>query len=176
MKRIFLSTMLVAGVVGLGLSVPVFALSGIAAVAGTAPDSKISGTVTFTDTADGLKVLAKLAHVPEGPHGFHIHEFGACGDLGKAAGGHYNPAHAAHGMVTQDGVQHSHAGDLGNITAAKDGTAVLEAVIPGVTLSDSKFTVGGRAVILHEKADDFGQPVGNAGGRIGCGLIHVTAN
>jgi Cu-Zn family superoxide dismutase len=29
----------------------------------------------------------------------------------------------------------------------------------------------GRAIIVHEKADDGGQPVGNAGGRIGCGVI-----
>jgi Cu-Zn family superoxide dismutase len=29
-------------------------------------------------------------------------------------------------------------------------------------------------VILHEKEDDFGQPTGNAGGRIGCGVIHST--
>ncbi|MBI3291414.1 MAG: superoxide dismutase family protein, partial [Elusimicrobia bacterium] len=42
------------------------------------------------------------------------------------------------------------------------------------SLSGSKYAVGGRAVIVHEKADDFGQPVGNAGGRIGCGLIVIT--
>ena len=29
----------------------------------------------------------------------------------------------------------------------------------------------GRAIIVHEKQDDGGQPTGNAGGRIGCGLI-----
>jgi hypothetical protein len=28
-------------------------------------------------------------------------------------------------------------------------------------------------VVLHEKADDFGQPTGNAGGRIGCGTIQL---
>jgi Cu-Zn family superoxide dismutase len=36
--------------------------------------------------------------------------------------------------------------------------------------------VGGRAIILHEKMDDFSQPTGNAGGRIGCGTIIVTGN
>jgi Cu-Zn family superoxide dismutase len=34
--------------------------------------------------------------------------------------------------------------------------------------------VAGRAFVLHEKADDFGQPVGNAGSRIGCGPIVLT--
>jgi len=29
-------------------------------------------------------------------------------------------------------------------------------------------------VILHEKVDDFSQPVGNAGGRIACGSIVLT--
>jgi len=29
----------------------------------------------------------------------------------------------------------------------------------------------GRAIIVHEKQDDGGQPSGNAGGRIGCGVI-----
>jgi Cu-Zn family superoxide dismutase len=63
---------------------------------------------------------------------------------------------------------------MGNITIAENGSGAVEMVIPKVTLTDSKFTVGGRGVILHEKADDFGQPVGNAGGRIGCGVITIT--
>jgi Cu-Zn family superoxide dismutase len=29
----------------------------------------------------------------------------------------------------------------------------------------------GRAIIVHAKKDDGGQPTGNAGGRIGCGVI-----
>ncbi|MBI3323135.1 MAG: superoxide dismutase family protein, partial [Candidatus Omnitrophica bacterium] len=33
---------------------------------------------------------------------------------------------------------------------------------------------GGRSLILHEKVDDFGQPLGNAGGRIGCGVIRIV--
>ena len=34
--------------------------------------------------------------------------------------------------------------------------------------------MSGRAVIIHEKADDFSQPAGNAGGRIACGLIGLV--
>ena len=32
----------------------------------------------------------------------------------------------------------------------------------------------GRAVIVHEKVDDWSQPVGNAGGRVACGVIGVA--
>jgi len=158
----------------LGLAARGWSATGVAEVMGTAPHSQVSGTVKFEDTAGGLKVSAALAGVPAGQHAFHIHEFGSCADSGKAAGGHYNPMSAPHGQVLKDGMAHAHAGDLGNITAGADGKATLDAVIPGITLAASVYTVGGRAVILHEKVDDFSQPVGNAGSRIGCGPIVLT--
>lgn len=169
-EKVFASLIVMA--IGLGTA---SAETGVAKIKGTAAVSTLEGTVTLTDTGAGLKVSAQLSNVPPGPHGFHIHEFGACDDTGKAAGGHYNPQNTPHGQVLKDGVQHAHAGDLGNITAGVDGKASLEGVIPGISLSGGKFTVGGRAIIVHEKADDFGQPVGNAGGRIGCGPILITS-
>jgi Cu-Zn family superoxide dismutase len=65
---------------------------------------------------------------------------------------------------------------MGNITASANGEATLEATLHDVTLSGGKNAIGGRAIILHEKADDFSQPTGNAGGRIGCGTIVITGN
>ncbi len=32
----------------------------------------------------------------------------------------------------------------------------------------------GHGVVVHEKADDFGQPVGNAGGRLAVGVVGVA--
>jgi superoxide dismutase, Cu-Zn family len=148
--------------------------TGGANIKGTGMNSLLKGTVTLTDTSGGIKVAAHLTGVPPGQHGFHIHEFGSCDDMGKAAGGHYNPANAMHGMVVKDGIMKAHAGDLGNMTVGTDGTVTLEAVIPDVTLSGSKASVAGRAFIVHEKVDDFSQPVGNAGSRIGCGTIIIT--
>lgn len=151
-----------------------WAAMAVAKISGTAEGSKISGLVKFEDTKDGLKISAQIDNAPAGNHGFHIHEFGDCGDVGKNAGGHYNPMSSMHGQILKDGSHHAHMGDMGNITIADNGSGALEIVIPKVTLTDSKYTVGGRGVILHEKADDFGQPVGNAGGRIGCGVITLV--
>lgn len=81
-----------------------------------------------------------------------------------------------------------HAGDLGNITAAADGTAEF-------TLSDAQIpltganTIVGRAVVVHELQDDLGKgdhsepgtqgktskTTGNAGARLACGVIGLKA-
>ena len=52
------------------------------------------------------------------------------------------------------------------------GKGTTELIIPNANLTPgdpNSFT--GRAIIIHAKKDDGGQPVGNAGGRIGCGVI-----
>lgn len=145
-----------------------------AEIRGTAPHSKISGTAHFEETAAGLSIWVEVESVPTGLHGFHIHEKGSCEEAGNAAGGHYNPLGAKHGFVPQDGFQGAHAGDFGNIEVNPEGKGILQLVIPELTIQDGKYNVAGRAVIVHEKSDDFGQPTGNAGGRIGCGVIEMS--
>jgi len=147
------------------------AATGSAIIQATSEGSSVRGNVFLTETAEGLKVTASFQNAPPGKHGFHIHENGACGDSGKEAGGHYNPEGAPHGLLSKDGFEHAHAGDLGNVEIASDGTGTHEAFLPGLTLTAGKYPVAGKAFILHEKEDDFGQPTGNAGGRIGCGVI-----
>jgi len=153
------------------VSQPAWAETARALITGTAPDSDISGSVSLEEVPDGLAIEIKVENVSPGPHGFHIHEKGSCAEGGSAAGGHYNPNGVQHGFIPKDGFQAAHAGDFGNIDVRADGTGSLSLVIPGLTISGGKYNVKGRAVILHEKQDDFGQPTGNAGGRIGCGLI-----
>ena len=97
-----------------------------------------------------------------------------CEDEGKAAGGHYNPQGVKHGFLPTDGFAQAHAGDFGNVDVRADGVGTLELVIPELHVSGGTYTVGGRSVVLHEQVDDFGQPTGNAGGRIGCGVIAIT--
>ncbi len=150
------------------------AKSATAIIKATKEGSLVSGKVEFREASDGLKVAAAVQNVAPGKHGFHVHEKGVCVDGGNAAGGHFNPDGVSHGLLTKDGFAHAHAGDMGNMEVAADGTGSLETVLPGLTLDQGKYGITGRAVILHEKEDDFGQPTGNAGGRIGCGEIVVN--
>jgi len=166
-------------VVAIGMIVgcaSVWADTGKAVINGTTEGSRVSGSATLKDTPQGLKVVVKVAGVPPGMHGLHIHEQGDCGDQGKAAGGHFNPAGVPHGFLPKDGSTKAHAGDMGNIQVSQKGSGKTTVILPGVSLKGTGGTpsVEGRAVILHEKADDFGQPTGNAGGRIGCGVIMIT--
>ncbi len=149
---------------------------GRATIRGTSEGVSVSGNVTFEETPEGLKVRADLSHLGPGRHGFHIHEFADCGDSGKAAGNHYNPDGMLHGFLPKDGYLQAHAGDLGNITIAPDGTGSVELVIANLTLSGGKYSVGGRSVVVHENEDTFAQPAGNAGGRIGCGEILIVGD
>ena len=149
---------------------------GVAQIKGTSPNSKLTGTAVFTQTSSGLKTTIQIANAPPGNHGIHIHEKGDCADSGKAAGGHFNPGHVSHGLLPKDGAEHAHAGDMGNIAIGENGSGSLELILPGLVLKEGPRAIDGRAVILHEKTDDFSQPTGNAGGRIGCGVIAVKSS
>jgi Cu-Zn family superoxide dismutase len=132
----------------------------------------VNGSVTFTKSGDEIKVVADVTGLTPGKHGFHIHEFGDCSSSdGNSAGGHFNPAHKAHGAPE---ASDRHAGDLGNIDADASGKAHLEWNDKVMKLSGADSIIG-RAVIVHEKADDLKtQPTGNAGGRLACGVIGVA--
>jgi Cu-Zn family superoxide dismutase len=121
------------------------------------------GAVRISGSLQGL--------APNGQFGFHIHEKGDCSAPdASSAGEHFNPASAQHGHP--DGTAH-HAGDMLNVTSDGQGTAQVDVRAEGVTLGDGEPTdVVGRAVVLHEKADDYAtQPSGNSGKRIACGVI-----
>jgi Cu-Zn family superoxide dismutase len=140
-------------------------------IKGTAEDSTVTGKIGFHEIEGGLKAVGHVSGVPvAGKHGIHIHENGSCEDMGNAAGSHYNPHGVAHGFLPENGLEAAHAGDMGNIEIDENGNGNLNIELLGISLNGEN-AVAGRAVILHEKEDDFGQPTGNAGGRIGCGII-----
>jgi len=135
-----------------------------------APDRVSAGLVSFTQEADGVKIVAHIIGAPVGTHGLHVHDIGDCSAADfTSAGGHFNPTDAPHGGP-EDGERH--AGDLGNIVIGEDGNGHLELVSQMLSLYDGDNAVIGRAVILHEKADDLvSQPTGAAGARLACGVV-----
>lgn len=146
----------------------------LAEINSTSEPEQILGTVTLSETDSGLVVKGQFEQLPPGKHGFHIHEQGSCDNGGQAAGGHFNPDGVKHGYLPKDGFTDAHAGDLGNITIAEEGTGTYEETISGLTLTGGKYAVNNLSFIIHAQEDDFGQPTGNAGGRIGCGIIELS--
>jgi Cu-Zn family superoxide dismutase len=132
--------------------------------------SKLSGKAVLTETEGGVHVVMSLEGLAAGEHGAHVHEKGDCSAAdGASAGGHFNPQSKEHGLP---GAEARHLGDLGNITIGKDGKGSLDIVAPGANLKDGDpLSFVGRSIIVHAKKDDGGQPTGNAGGRVGCGVI-----
>lgn len=135
-----------------------------------------AGTVTFEQAEHGLIIRADLQNLPEGAHGFHIHETGSCEPDFKAAGGHYAPRKNQHGIDSADG---HHAGDLPNIHVSADGTAKAEffsfelTLAAGDAASEAPFPLAdqdGSAVMVHAAADDYVSG-DSAGARIACGVI-----
>jgi superoxide dismutase, Cu-Zn family len=134
--------------------------------------NKVAGKVVFTQSRDGVEINAELTGLTPGEHGFHVHEFGDCSmDDGTCAGGHFNPTGAPH--AGPDAAQR-HAGDLGNIKADESGKATYQRVDKMLSLNGPNSIIG-RAIIVHADPDDLkSQPSGNAGARIGCGVIGIA--
>ena len=157
------------------------ALAGCAALGGSVAPSALaqlqptrghgaSGTVRFTQQADGVLVAARLSGLTPGQaHGFHIHEKGDCssGD-GTSAGGHFNPGGQPHGP--QDAPHH--AGDLPALTADSSGRVDASFSVKGLAIGAGPNDIVGKGLIVHTAPDDYRtQPTGNAGARIACALI-----
>jgi len=137
---------------------------------------KMIGTVTISESKDGLVFAPALTGLPPGTHGFHVHETGNCGTADKdgkpvaagAAGGHFDPHGAKHhGAPAGDG----HLGDLPPLVVEAGGGAGTAVVAPRLTkLAEVK----GRALMVHAGGDNFADqpaPLGGGGARIACGVI-----
>ncbi len=134
------------------------------------PDGAEIGSVTLIQTPHGVLVQADLKNLTEGAHGFHIHENGSCAPDFKAAGGHYNPKGSGHGLNHEGGF---HAGDMPNLYVGGNGKVRADVFNAAVTLKDGDTTLfdnNGSSIIIHEKADTYGESAG-AGGRVACGVI-----
>ncbi|WP_144096233.1 superoxide dismutase family protein [Croceicoccus sediminis] len=132
-------------------------------------EGNVVGNVTVTGEDGALMVEVNAMNMPAGMHGAHIHETGDCsaGDF-ASAGGHWNPDNKNHGPNSEP--PNPHAGDIGNIEIAEDGTGTLSNTSSGTWAG--LMDADGSAFVVHADADDKeSQPSGNAGARIACGVF-----
>lgn len=136
------------------------------------------GTLSLRNTAKGLQISPKLAGLPPGPHGFHVHQNPDCSPAngpngqptpGLAAGSHYDPKDTKmhHGPRKNAG----HLGDLPVLVVGPKGGATQAVVAPRLKVAD----VTGRSIIIHAGGDNYSDTptaLGGGGARIACGVIY----
>lgn len=142
------------------------------------------GKITLKESKRGTLLLdLDLTNIlPDGTHGFHVHENGDCGPgmkdgkpvAGLAAGGHYDPTKTGkHLGPSGDG----HLGDLPAIYVEidEDGfkPVVHTLVAPRLKIAD----VLGKALVIHEDGDNYRDeplPLGGGGARVACGVVPIS--
>tara|TARA_R110002012_G_scaffold319529_1_gene540502 strand:- start:1525 stop:2223 length:699 start_codon:yes stop_codon:yes gene_type:complete len=151
------------------------------AVAVLAPnDNGVKGEVRFIQEKDTLHIDYEIKGLTDGEHGFHIHEYGDLTDGCDSACSHFNPYGVEHGGLDSEV---RHLGDLGNITS-KDKMAKGRLSTDTISLNMGQINcIVGRMIIVHADRDDLGKggnaeslKTGNAGKRVGCGVIGLAEN
>jgi Cu-Zn family superoxide dismutase len=149
------------------------AVARVASLAG-----KPLGMVEFSAVNHGVLIVLDLHDLPPGAHGVHLHVSGSCD--AKSGFTRAGPILSLtpgkkHGYLAGDGPL---AGDLPNQFAGPDGRLHASTVATAFTLGNGKksiFDRDGVALIIDQRGDDYRtQPLGNAGNRIGCGVVMRT--
>lgn len=159
---------------------------------------KLSGNIRFTQESRKSPVVLNivLTGIPDGKHGFHIHEKNI-EDLEEDAtecceklGGHFNVGEKW-SLENQNGTKHGvngHSGDLCNNLYSLNGRIEKHFMTDKISLfEDDLRCVLNRSIIIHEDEDDCGLLdyvdegkninkfiTGNAGKRIACGNIQKS--
>lgn len=136
-------------------------------------NSNATGKVSFTEENGVVKFEATLMGLEPGTHAIHIHEKADCSAAdGTSSGGHWNPTHMPHAKWgAPDGY---HKGDIGNFEVDADGNGKIAMQTDEwcIGCDDENKNIVGKAIIVHQGADDFtSQPSGAAGARVSCGGI-----
>ncbi|CAH3152198.1 unnamed protein product [Pocillopora meandrina] len=136
----------------------------------------VKGVTRFVQVSEDLCVIdGTIDGLSPGLHGLNIHELGDL-SLGCAStGDHYNPRNCQHGAREDN---ERHVGDLGNISADKNGRASFRMEDKNIKVWD----VIGRSLVVHHGEDDLGRGTnelskitGNSGPGLSCGIIARSA-
>ena len=141
-------------------------------------DGKPIGTATFSAINRGVLIVLDLHDLTPGAHAVHLHTSANCdAKTGFTSAGPILTLVPGkqHGYLAEGGPE---AGDLPNQFAGADGHLHASMVTTSFSLGNGKrsiFDRDGVAIILDARGDDYRtQPLGNAGERIGCGVITRT--
>ena len=139
------------------------------------PEGEGIGKARLWQGPHGVLIHVDLAGLSPGKHAIHLHAVGACKPDFGASKGHINLTGAKHGLLNPEGPDN---GDLPNIYASEAGTLQAELYTTAVSIGDATEGVAplldedGSALVIHAMGDDHvTQPIGGAGGRVGCGVI-----
>lgn len=162
--------------------------AGLAAAQGTGASAELEdmdgnpvGTAELTEGLEGVAIVVNLQPGQDaagpGEHGIHIHETGSVSPDFEAAGEHFNPTGAEHGLQNPNG---PHAGDLEEIVVNEDGSASYQTINDRVTLTGGQNALldsDGSTLIIHAGSDDQEtDPSGSTGGRVIAGVIQESAS
>ncbi|KAI8923959.1 superoxide dismutase [Entophlyctis helioformis] len=143
--------------------------------------ASIAGSVMFVQdsASDTIQIIADLVGLPPGQHGWHVHVSGNIFPNCSAAGLHFNPFKQDHGAPD---ARVRHVGDFGNMNVGPDGRFKHTLTDTQASLWDHQRSIVGRALVIHANVDDLGltdnpqsKIVGNAGGRLACGVLGIIA-
>ncbi|CAG5104105.1 Oidioi.mRNA.OKI2018_I69.chr1.g1096.t1.cds [Oikopleura dioica] len=122
--------------------------------AGADGDVAITGTIDIRYADGKVAFSGSLAGVPEGKHGFHVHQEGdvtnSCGNVGS----HFqvDAENEIHGTPDKP-LGQRHAGDIGNLVAAADETATanfMDAIVSLSTQTQPSSAVDRSSSTLNE--------------------------
>lgn len=137
--------------------------------------SELGGEVTFTEENGEVTMEATITGLAEGQHAIHIHQEADCSaEDGSSAGGHWNPTNERHGKWGD--AEGYHKGDIGNFEVDANGKGTVSMTTDEwcIGCDDDNKNIVGKAVVVHDGVDDFtSQPSGDAGTRVGCGVIEM---
>jgi Cu-Zn family superoxide dismutase len=132
------------------------------------------GSATVSQTSHGVLVHVRVADLPPGPKGIHLHSRAECDPetAFKSSLGHHGEGEGQHGLLNPSGPG---LGDLGNIYVGGDGIGEMMFFKNEVFLGLGAMPLlddDGTAIVIHANEDDqISQPIGGAGARIACGVI-----